>query len=137
VLKYIIGYLGTGLAFAGLDAVWLTLAGPKVYRPTLDPVLADKLAVGPAVAFYLIYVFGMLVLAVLPAAREGGWRMAALSGAVLGITAYAAYDLTNQATLKVWATRITLMDIGWGAFATATASVAGVFAYRWALEKWG
>jgi uncharacterized membrane protein len=132
MLKHLIGYLGTAVAFAAIDAVWLTVVGPKLYRPTLDPVLSGKVAMGPAIAFYLIYVFGILMLAVLPAAREGVWTKAAISGAILGAVAYAAYDLTNQATLKVWSTKITLADMSWGAFATAVAATAGFFAYRWA-----
>ena len=42
MIKYVVGYLGAGLAFALIDAVWLTMVGPKLYRPTLDPVLADQ-----------------------------------------------------------------------------------------------
>ena len=42
MLKYLITYLGTGVAFAALDAIYLTVAGQKVYRPTLDYALADK-----------------------------------------------------------------------------------------------
>jgi len=44
---------------------------------------------------------------------------------------YATYDLTNQATLKVWSTTITLLDISWGTFLTATgATVGGVVLRR-------
>ncbi|WP_309645763.1 DUF2177 family protein, partial [Phenylobacterium sp.] len=41
MLKFVITYLATGLAFAIIDAVWLTTVGPKLYRPALDEVLAD------------------------------------------------------------------------------------------------
>ena len=58
---------------------------------------------------------------------------AVLNGALLGGICYATYDLTNQATLKVWSTQITLIDIAWGASATALAS--GVAA--WAALKLG
>ncbi|HAV49552.1 MAG TPA: DUF2177 domain-containing protein, partial [Brevundimonas sp.] len=111
MLKYLIGYLGTGLAFAIIDAVWLTTVGPKLYRPTLDEVLADQFALGPAIAFYLIYIAGIMILAISPAVRDGGWTQALTTGAILGFLCYATYDLTNQATLKVWATHITLADI--------------------------
>jgi uncharacterized membrane protein len=129
MLKYILAYLATGLSFAAVDVVWLSLMGPRLYRPTLDPILAQTFAPAPAIVFYLAYVLGVLVLAVLPAA---GWTRALVNGALLGAMCYATYDLTNQATMKVWATRITLLDIGWGAFATALAATAGYFAFRWA-----
>ncbi len=42
--------------------------------------------------------------------------------------AYATYDLTNQATLRVWSTQISVIDIAWGAGITALASTAGYLA---------
>jgi uncharacterized membrane protein len=41
---------------------------------------------------------------------------------MLGLVAYGSYDLTNQATLKVWDVRVTLADMAWGVFLTAAAS---------------
>ena len=131
MLKYLITYLGTGLAFAALDAVYLTLAGQKVYRPTLDYALADKPALPAAAIFYLVYVLGVVLLAVLPN-RDAGLAKTALTGALLGAMCYATYDLTNQATLKVWATRITVIDISWGTVLTAFGASAGYLAFRWA-----
>jgi uncharacterized membrane protein len=137
MLKYLVTYLGTGLAFAAIDFVWLAKLSAKVYRPTLDPVLAETVNMTAAVIFYLVYVLGVVALAVVPAGREGSWTKAALTGAALGAFAYATYDLTNQATLKVWATSITLADIGWGAFLTGTASICGYFTWRWASRTFG
>jgi len=65
---------------------------------------------------------------VLPALAAGRWQKAAVSGAVLGFVAYATYDLTNFATLKVWTLRVTVLDIGWGAVVTAAAASAGALA---------
>lgn len=137
MLKYIVTYLGTGLAFAAIDFVWLAKLSAHVYRPTLDPVLADTVNLPPAIIFYLIYVLGVVALAVVPAGREGSWLKAAMTGAALGCFAYATYDLTNQATLKVWATSITLADIGWGTFLTGTASICGYFIWRWSARVFG
>jgi uncharacterized membrane protein len=131
MLKYLITYLGTGLAFAALDAVYLTLAGQRVYRPLLDYALADAPKLPAAVVFYLVYVLGVVLLAVLPN-RDLGLRRTALTGALLGAMAYATYDLTNQATLRVWATRITMIDVGWGTFLTAVGASAGYLTWRWA-----
>ena len=55
---------------------------------------------------------------------------AVLNGALLGGIAYATYDLTNQATLKVWPVHVTLVDIAWGASATALACGIAAFAVR-------
>ena len=67
----------------------------------------------------------MVVVAVLPALREGSALRAAGMGAVLGLVAYATYDLTNQATLRVWPTHITLIDLAWGVVLTTTAALGG------------
>ena len=59
--------------------------------------------------------------------------MAVLNGALLGAICYATYDLTNQATMKVWPVHVTLIDIAWGAFASALAAGVGC----WAAARWG
>jgi uncharacterized membrane protein len=128
MLRYLATYLATGLALAGVDLIWLTKA-QGLYRPTLNPILADQVNLGAALAFYLVYVAGVTTLAVVPAGRAGSVRRGALTGAALGAFGYATYDLTNQATLKVWATTITLADISWGTFLTATAASVGTFIF--------
>ena len=137
MLKYLLTYLGTGVAFLAIDFVWLVNTNARVYRPTLDPVLADQVNLAAAAAFYLIYILGITGLAVVPAGRAGSWRKAATTGGALGAFAYATYDLTNQATLKVWATHITLADIGWGTFVTASACALGFFIWRWSERQFG
>ncbi|HPA39107.1 MAG TPA: DUF2177 family protein [Phenylobacterium sp.] len=121
MLRNIIAWVATAVAFAGIDFIWLTNA-QGLYRPALDEVLSPTVNFGAAIAFYLIYITGMTVMAVLPA---GSLRAAAGKGAMLGCFAYATYDLTNQATLKVWYTHITVADIAWGTFLTASAAAIG------------
>ena len=53
------------------------------------------------------------------------WRRSLALGALLGLVAYGTYDLTNQATLKVWSVNVTIMDMGWGAVVTGLASAIG------------
>jgi uncharacterized membrane protein len=134
MLKYPITYLATGLAFAAMDAVYLTIAGQRVYRPTLDYALADTLNLPAAIAFYLAYILGILMLAIRPN-RDASLREVAVTGAMLGAMAYATYDLTNQATLKAWETRITLIDVAWGTLVTAVGATAGLLAWRWAAKR--
>ena len=111
------------LIFLILDSVWLTsMAG--TYRNLIGPVLADGFRLGPAAAFYVLYVAGLVGFAILPSLEQGGWMSAAWRGAALGLVAYGTYDLTNQATLKVWPVGMTLIDMTWGTIATAlTAAV--------------
>ena len=119
-MKWIIAYLSAALSFGVLDFLWLRWAGPNLYRPAIGEMLAPSFRGTPALVFYLIYIAGMVWFAVRPG-LAGGMSAATLNGALLGGLAYATYDLTNQATLKVWSTHITVIDIIWGAFATALA----------------
>ena len=86
------------------------------------PARASEVRWGAAIAFYLIYIAGMVWFAIKPGIVSGQVGTAVLNGALLGALCYATFDLTSQAVLKVWSTQISVMDIAWGAFATAVAS---------------
>ncbi len=124
-MRHLLAYVGTGLVMGVLDAIWLTLMAPRLYQPAIGELLAPRPNMRAAVAFYLIYVFGIVFLAVLPALREGTAVRAATLGAVFGLVAYATYDLTNQATLRVWPVHLTLVDLAWGTFVTTAAALGG------------
>ena len=129
-MKRLIGvYLATGIAFALVDYIWLTQFGPKVYFPTLDPVALPAARLPPAVVFYLAYIAGVLALVVYPRRKEPLLR-STLYGGLLGAMCYATYDLTNQATLRVWSTHITVIDIAWGTFITAFGATVGALVLR-------
>lgn len=126
MLKIIIAYVATGLAFALIDSVWLINMAPRLYKPELGGMLAEPFRLGPAVAFYLLYIAGMLWFAVLPGLGDGRWQTALVQGAVLGLMCYMTYDLTNFATLKVWSMKVTIYDMIWGTVLTGSASAAGM-----------
>lgn len=123
-MQWIIAYVAAALVFGAMDSVWLRWAGPNLYRPAIGEILADSFRMGPAIAFYLIYIGGMVWFAVRPALESGNVSTALLNGALLGGLCYATFDLTSQAVMKVWTTQISVMDIAWGAFATAIAASA-------------
>lgn len=129
MLRLITVYLATGIAFAIVDFIWLTQFGPKVYFPILDPVALPSARLGPAVVFYLAYIAGVLALVVWPRRNEPLMR-STIYGGLLGAMCYATYDLTNQATLRVWATQITVIDILWGTFITAFGATVGAYVLR-------
>lgn len=131
LLRYTVAYFATGIAFAAIDFFWLRWAGANFYRPIIGELLADKPRLDAAIAFYLIYIAGIVIFAVSPAfAHQGGWRTALTYGALFGFFCYATYDLTNQATLKIWDMKITLVDMAWGSFVTAAAAVIGTLVTR-------
>ena len=132
-MKWIVAYIGAGLSFGALDALWLRWAGPNLYRPALGDLLAPNFRPAPAIAFYLLYIAAIVWFAVRAGHAHGGIGVAMLNGALLGAICYATYDLTNQATMKVWPVHVTLIDIAWGAFASAVAAGVGC----WAAVRFG
>jgi len=112
----------TALVFLALDAVWLSTMAERLYRPAIGHLMAPQFAPVPALLFYPLYFAGIVFFAVAPALAAGSARMAAARGAALGLVAYAAYDLTNQATLRDWPWLLTVADLAWGTVATALAA---------------
>ncbi len=107
------------------DAVWLVTMTERFYRPALPGLLREAPAWVPAIGFYLLYAAGVVVLVVSPALEHDlGIVHTAATGAILGVVAYGTYDLTNQATVRGWAARVTIVDIAWGG--TLTAAVAAL-----------
>src|SRR5581483_9273880 len=124
MVSFAIAY-GVALAVqAGLDFIWLSLAAGPIYHRALGAVMAETLNWPAATAFYLMYGVGVVLFAVRPALISGEWRTALLWGALFGLFAYGTYDFTNLATLKIWSLKVSLIDIGWGAFLTATSAGA-------------
>ncbi len=126
--NYLIAFGIAAVVFGGLDAMWLNWAGPNLYRPIIGEIMADNFNMVAAGVFYLLYLIGMMWFGVKPGLESGDWTKALLNGALLGALCYATFDLTSQAVFKVWATKISIMDICWGAFATGTTSAVATWA---------
>jgi uncharacterized membrane protein len=110
------------------DGLWLAFMTPRVYHKHLAHLFADSILVWPAVAFYVLYVFGLYFFVVRHAlGRDFDVIGIFGAGVVLGIVAYGTYDLTNQATLKGWPVFITIIDIIWGGLLTGTVAVVTVW----------
>ena len=125
ITKYLIGYIATGISFAVIDSFWLRTMYTRLYVPEIGELLMKGFRGGPAVAFYLFYILGMMVFAVGPALSSGKWQTALIQGALFGFFCYMTYDLTNYATLKVWSLKVTILDMIWGTFLTGSAAAAG------------
>ena len=121
LIRFIVAWFATAFVFLGLDAIWLTQVAPRLDPPIIGELLSNTVEPAPAIAFYLIYITGIMLLAV----GQGSPIRAFFRGAVLSLVAYATYDLTNQATLRLWSTTITLADLAWGMTITAIAATAG------------
>lgn len=109
---------------AVLDALWLGLVSREFYKARLGQLLLERPAWGIAILFYLIHAAGVAVFAVPPALSAGTWTAAILYGGLFGFCVYAAYDVTNLATLRGWSMALSLVDLAWGTAVTAAATAA-------------
>ncbi|MFC1790791.1 DUF2177 family protein [Patescibacteria group bacterium] len=120
-------YLITLPVFLAIDLVWLSLIARKFYAQYLGYLMKTNVNFVAAGLFYLLFVVGLVVLAVIPALEKNSWIQALFLGALLGLVSYATYDLTNLATIKNWPLVVTIVDMVWGAVLGASVSLVSYF----------
>jgi len=124
-------YLLTIPVFFLIDMIWLGWLAKDLYRNNIGHLMAKEVNWSPAIAFYLMYIVGILFFAVSPALEKGEWQKALFYGALFGFITYATYDLTNWATLKDWPAKVVFADIAWGSFLGAAVATASYFIGKW------
>ena len=122
-MNMIVAYLATLFPLVALDAIWIMTIAKGFYATRMGFLFSKTINFAPILFFYPLYALAVLVLAVLPAVAAGSWVVALWRGALLGLAAYGAYDLTNHATIAGWPKIMTFVDMGWGMAVTAAVSV--------------
>lgn len=115
------------VAFAIFDGIWLGIVAPSWYAQAMAPLLRENYISWPWLVFYLGYCMSILVL-VLTGDSVKSLLVAGIRGAVLGATAYGAYNLTNYSIIAQWPLSITLIDWAWGTTVTALVAIVGAWA---------
>ncbi len=77
-MKVVLTYLATLAVFVAIDLVWLGVVAKDHYRAGIGHLMGDGFNILAVIAFYLIYIAGIMMFAVLPAAQSGDWTRAAL-----------------------------------------------------------
>lgn len=121
-------YLISLPVFFVVDLLWIGVFANRFYDAQIGHLRGD-INWGAAVAFYLIFLAGLTWFALYPAAQAGSVTQALLLGALYGFFVYAAYDLTNMATLKDWPLLMTLVDMVWGTILGASVTGVSVWLY--------
>ncbi len=124
-------YASAVLVFFAIDLTWLGVVARKFYAAQMGHLTRADVQWGPAILFYLIYVAAIIVLCVKPGLERDSAARAAALGAVFGLAAYAAFDLTALALLKDFPVKGALVDLAWGTVLTATVSGVTVAVSRW------
>jgi uncharacterized membrane protein len=131
IKSIIIRYLLTLIVFLMVDMLWLGVISKNLYQKYLGGFLTDRINWTAAFIFYLIYVVGISIFSIYPAANKGSALNAMVMGALFGVFTYATYDLTNLATIKGWPLPIVFIDILWGAVLSAVVGFSGYLFVKW------
>lgn len=115
-IKLYISTLGVLLA---LDALWLGVISSGFYRKQIGFLMKESIDWTPAILFYLVFAFALIVFAINPAIEKNSFMTAVKLGALLGFISYAAYNFTNLATLRDWPLMVTVVDLTWGTVLSA------------------
>lgn len=110
--------------FLAIDLIWLGVVAKDFYRRQIGELMKPDINWTAAIIFYLIFIAGLVVFVIMPAAEKNSWTHALMFGALFGLVAYATYDLTNLALAKNWPLLVTVVDLVWGAVLAASVSVA-------------
>lgn len=123
--RYFVTYAATFVTMVLIDLLWLGVIAKPLYQQGIGHLMAEKPNLVAAAFFYLLYPVGIVMFAVAPDAVSASWIKTFTVGALLGLFAYATYDLTNLATLKGWPVSLALVDMAWGSLVTGVAALAG------------
>ncbi|MGD1987533.1 MAG: DUF2177 family protein [Desulfobacterales bacterium] len=133
VAFYLKLYALTVPVFFIIDLIWLGAVAKGFYQKNLSFVLSPQVNWPAAILFYLLYIAGILIFAVVPAVSKDSWQHAMVYGALFGFFTYMTYELTNLALLKDWPLNIVVVDIIWGVvLCTAVATLSFILA-KWLL----
>jgi uncharacterized membrane protein len=109
-----------------LDGLWLGVLMKDFYRDQLAPIA--RLSNGQFAphwgAALIVYVALGAGIACFVVPRATSVTSAAGFGALFGLVVYAVYDFTNYATLRQFPLAVTVLDVVWGAVASAVCAVA-------------
>ena len=124
-------YALTVPVFFIIDLIWLGVVARGFYQKNLKFILSPNVNWTAAIIFYLMYIAGILIFAVVPGVAKDSLRHAALWGALFGFFTYATYDLTNLALLKDWPLNIVIVDILWGVVLCTIVATLSFYIAKW------
>jgi uncharacterized membrane protein len=131
VMFYLKLYALTVPVFFAIDILWLGIVAKKFYRKNLGFILSPDVNWWAAISFYLLYIVGILIFAVVPALEKDSLGKALLWGSFYGFFTYATYDLTNMATIKNWPLKVVMVDILWGVFLCSMVASTSYLIGKW------
>jgi uncharacterized membrane protein len=112
--RWLLSYAVAAVIFAVLDVVWISTVANNQYQSQIGDLLAPSANLAGAVAFYLIYVAGMVHYGIRPHDTDATMRQRVTGAALFGFFTYATWALTGLAVLKGFPAIVAVTDIAWG-----------------------
>ena len=117
--------------FLAIDLVWLGVIARSFYQAQLGHLMRAEVNWIAAFVFYVVFVVGIVILAIWPAIERRSLPRAVLLSALLGIVTYSAFDLTNLAVLEAFPLGVVFVDVTWGAVLCSTVSGITYRVWMW------
>jgi uncharacterized membrane protein len=129
--KLIIVYASSLFLFLVVDFIWLGWVAQSFYHRHLGELLSQRVNWPAAIAFYLIFIVGLMIFCIVPALNRASLIRALVLGGLFGFFTYATYELTNYALIRKWPGALVPVDIAWGVALCAIVSAGGYLVGSW------
>ena len=119
-----------------IDYLWLGNIMSRFYLKELGPMAREKDGAFAPVIWAAVLVYTLIPLGivyfVLPGLPTEGFILPTLGkGFFFGIVLYGVYDMTNYSLVNNWSLKLSAVDIAWGGFINAIASLIGKYIDNW------
>ena len=125
ITKYAFAFVLCLITMMLLDAIWLGFVARDFYGKAIGHLMAEQPNFVAALIFYLLYIIGIFIFSIYPAAQHHSRKRAAILGALFGFMGYMTYDLTNLAIMRDWPISIVFVDVAWGVVITSIVAIVG------------
>ncbi|HHX76393.1 MAG TPA: DUF2177 family protein [Acholeplasmataceae bacterium] len=134
--KLIILYVITILTFVLIDALWIGLVARPLYDQYMGQLLVTNIRWLPAIIFYLMFVFGLVVFVLKPAIEDKNYPLTLKRALLYGLVTYGTYDLTSYITIDGFSLMIVVTDILWVLLSLVSSSLRSILLSIHFLLNW-
>jgi len=118
-MRYVAVWFAAFAVISAIDAIWHLGIFGRVYGPDFRAVARTvdgkmKLQPIPGIVSQILVVSALMVITVFGVRYGQGYPLSFLMGAMGGVLGISVYGLVNQALIKGWTWRLTLLEVVWG-----------------------
>jgi uncharacterized membrane protein len=134
-MNYVAIWFAAFVGLSAVDALWHLVLFGWAYGPDFRRVARMKdgkmaLQPIPGLISQVLVVSALMVLVVLSVRAGQSYPVNLLVGAMGGVLGISVYGLVNQALIKDWTWRLTILEVVWGPIIGALAGLFIAWLYR-------